>query len=235
MAAFLVLTLAIILPQMLVLAFHKGRGSYIIPKFWHRTVCLIFGIQYKMIGTPYTSSQTLYMSNHLSYLDIPLIGSLLVASFVAKEDVAGWAGFGFLAKLQQTAFISRARGQAKAGKHLLENMMKDGKSLILFPEGTSTDGRSVYPFKSTLFSIAQNSNNPDLMIQPMTLRMEKVDGHDIKTQDDRDLYSWHINMDTELPVHLWRFACTSGALISLIFHSPIKASDYEDRKTLAKL
>ncbi|MGN7439106.1 MAG: lysophospholipid acyltransferase family protein [Alcanivorax sp.] len=231
---FTLLSLLVAPLQILTLMIHKGNGAYIIPWLWQKTVCKIFRIKVIVEGTPYTDSQTIYVSNHISYLDIPAVGRILRASFVAKKDVASWPVFGFLSKLQQTAFISRSREDAKKEKHALDNMLTDGKSLIIFPEGTSTDGREVLPFKSSLFSIAYREGLDDIMIQPFTISMSRVDNKDITTQEIRDIYSWHINMDTPLEKHLWRFAKSTGAEIKVTFHTEIRASDFSDRKTLAK-
>ena len=225
--------LVVVPTQSLVLAVTRGPAAYVLPRLWHRCVCAIFAIRYEVEGTPVTDHQTIFMSNHISYLDIPVIASVLKASFVAKEDVARWPVFGFLSNLQQTAFISRSRKDAGDVKGGLENMLQEGKSLIIFPEGTSTDGRDVRPFKSSLFALAMERENKDLMVQPMTLSMESADGRAIETQDDRDLYSWHIDMDTELPDHLWRFAQSKGAVIKIKFHTPLRASTFHDRKLLA--
>ncbi len=232
---FAMVTIVVIPVQLLVLSLCRGKESYIIPWLWHKSVCIIFRIKVKVIGTPYADSQAIYVSNHISYLDIPVIGSVIRGSFVAKKDVESWPVFGFLSKLQQTAFISRDRKDAKKEKNSLDSMLKDKKSLIMFPEGTSTDGVCVLPFKSSLFSIAFRDGLNDIIIQPITLNMELVDNKKIINQADRDIYSWHINMDTPLEKHLWRFALSHGAIISLNFHSIIKTNDVKDRKTLAKL
>lgn len=238
MIAFLVLCVMVVPVQLIMLAVTRGQSAYIIPKLWHKGVCAIFNIRIQTENLPRHAEQTIFVSNHLSYLDIPAIGSLLTASFVAKADVAGWPVFGFLSKLQQTAFISRARTAAKQGKYALQTMLDDGKSLVIFPEGTSTDGRSVRDFKSSLFSIVDDSSNDALIIQPFTIRMALVDNNPLaETKDDqdhRDIYAWHVEMDTELPDHLWRFAKSKGAVLEMVFHDPIRASDIKDRKTLAK-
>lgn len=235
LAAFAVLCVAVIIVQGAFVLLHKGPASYVIPRLWHNAVRMVFGIKYRIEGTPYTKSQTLYMCNHMSYLDVEVIGSVLKASFVAKAEAESWPLFGLLCKLQQTAFISRERVDAARETAALKSMLDEGKSLILFPEGTSTDGREVLPFKSSLFSLAYLGENKEIYVQPMTIVVETVDGHAVKTQDDRDLYAWHVNMTTELPEHLWRFAQSSGATLVLKFHPPIKASEVNDRKKLAKL
>ncbi len=235
MALFATLCLVIVPIQWIFLTLHKGQGAYIIPWLWHKCICMIFRIKIIQKGAPCVQSQTIYMSNHLSYLDIPVMASILRASFVAKKDVASWPVFGFLSKLQQTAFVSRNREDVKREKYALDTMLSDGKSLIIFPEGTSTDGREVRPFKSSLFSIAFKEELKDIMVQPVTIKMEQVGKQTVSTQEIRDLYAWHIDMDTPLDQHLWRFAKSNGAVISLTFHQPIKAQEQENRKILAKL
>ena len=234
-ALFSVACLCVIPAQSLVLFFTKGPLAYILPRLWHRAVCMIFNIRVQSEGQPSEQAQTIFMSNHISYLDIPVIATILKASFVAKKDVARGPLFGFLSTLQQTAFISRSRNDAGSVKGGLDAMLAEGKSLIIFPEGTSTDGRDVRSFKSSLFSLAieQGKSNPDLMVQPLTLSMQAVDGKSVETQEDRDLYSWHVDMDTELHDHLWRFACCRGAVIKIKFHTPLRASTFQDRKQLA--
>lgn len=221
--------------QVLLMTFHKGRGAYVIPHLWHRGVCAVFGIRAEIQGTPVTDRQVLYLSNHLSYLDIPLLASVLCyQSFVAKSDVSGWPVFGYLSKLQQTVFIQRSRSAAAREIGTLDTVLHTGRSLTLFPEGTSTDGRNVIPFKSSLFAIPLQSGLADLMLQPVTISILSVDGQAPATHNLRDLYAWHRDMDTPLGAHLWRFAKTSGSRIRIVFHPPIRSGDFSDRKELAQ-
>lgn len=231
---FALLCLAVIPAQALVLWVSKGKASYILPNLWHKAMCKNFGIKLEIHGQVLRAQQAIYVSNHLSYLDIIALGGVLHGSFVAKKDVKDWPVFGFLSKLQQTAFISRDRYDAVAMTNNLENLILSGKSMIIFPEGTSTDGKSVYPFKSSLFSIFLKDNIKNIPIQPITIQMIKTNGQEIASQEDRDLYAWHINMDTPLHEHLWRFAKSSGAILSVTFHPPIYASHTNNRKILAK-
>jgi 1-acyl-sn-glycerol-3-phosphate acyltransferase len=234
-ALFAILCLLIVPPQLVILSVSKGPVSYILPQLWYKALCIIFGIKIKYIGKPHTDEQTIFVSNHMSYLDILVLGTVLRASFVAKKDVASWPVFGFLSKLQQTVFISRSHVDARKEKNALYAIIEDGKSLIIFPEGTSTDGRTVIPFKSSLFSIAVSKGPNNLKIQPITLALHSVNKHDVVRQDDYDLYSWHINMTTPLSEHLWRFARSKGAELHIYFHAPVDANEYTDRKILAKL
>lgn len=221
-------------PQLLVMAFHRGRWAYEIPYLWERGTCFILRLKVIREGAPNTGQQTIYMANHISYLDIPVIAGILKASFVAKAEVASWPVFGFLSKLQQTAFIQRNRKDISVQRYALQNMLAAGKSLIIFPEGTSSDGTNVLPFKSSLFSIAYDENNAprDLAVQPVSLSLESVNGHTVSTEADRDIYAWHGDMT--LTPHLWQFAKSRGATVRVTFHKAYPARIYECRKLLAK-
>lgn len=231
---FAILCLLVIPTQSAVLLFTKGPKAYIIPDLWHKAMRHTFQIKVKVSGTPNKDHQTLYMSNHLSYLDIPMMGSMIKASFLAKSEVSGWAVFGFLATLQQTAFIVRKRSRIAEETNSLQSRIDRGDSLIVFPEGTSTSGFSVAPFKSSLFMLALGEHNENLYIQPITIKVLEVDGKKPATKEEQDVYAWPVDMEMELHHHLWRFAKTSGATIELTFHEPLRARDYDDRKVLAK-
>lgn len=175
--------------------------------------------------------QVILTSNHVSYLDIEVFSTVTPWSFVAKAEVAGWPLFGTLARLQQTAFTSRSRTDAHKDKNALSSMLAAGKNLIIFPEGTSSDGGQVLPFKSSLLSAALES--PNLLVQPVTLAVLEVDGKQACSGPVRDLYAWHGDMT--LPPHLWAFAKGKGARIRLIFHPPVDPASVADRKALTTL
>jgi 1-acyl-sn-glycerol-3-phosphate acyltransferase len=217
--------------QIILMMFHRGHGAYILPHIWQKGVCRIFGLKVIVEGQPQHDKQTVFVCNHVSYLDIPVLGSVLKASFIAKREVAGWPVFGFLSRMQQTAFISRSRNDAKREKNALSNMLDEGKSLILFAEGTSTDGKTVAPFKSSLFSMTLDDNRHELLIQPVTLRVEQVNGQSADNQGARDMYAWYGDMT--MPPHLKAFTGSRGAVIRVIFHAPLDPKHFSDRKALA--
>ena len=76
-------------PQALIMAVHRGRFSYLFPQLWHKGTCALFGLTVIVDGTPVTNRQTLFIANHVSYLDIPVMGSILQASFIAKKSQGG--------------------------------------------------------------------------------------------------------------------------------------------------
>jgi 1-acyl-sn-glycerol-3-phosphate acyltransferase len=202
--------------------------------FWHKAVCKIFGIKIVVRGQYHYKQQCLYISNHISYLDIPVIGSVLKACFIAKSEVEGWPVFGFLSKLQRTIFIKRDRKAFHDAKEKVKQRLDNGQSLILFPEGTSTNGETVAPFKSSLFTLITDAKDDDnIALIPFTIKIEKINGKDIQSLADHALYAWYDDM--ELAPHLWALALGKGATISLNFHSRVATSREMDRKALAEL
>lgn len=225
---------ALLIPlQMLVLLFRDNQAAMILPRLWHRGTCRLYGIKVNVTGAPPAGDQTLYVCNHISYLDITAIGSVLKCSFIAKSEVAGWPFFGLLAKLQKTAFISRNPRAARESGAKIAQRLAAGHDLVLFAEGTSSNGETVLPFRSSLFeTILREADNRNIRIQPLTLRITALDGGKAVTADNRDLYAWHGAMT--LPPHLWAFAKSKGAALALHFHAPVDISRFSDRKTLAK-
>ncbi len=209
--------------------FRNGQGIYRIPRLFHRATVAIFGLHIRTQGTPASGAgrQVLFAGNHLSYLDIPVLGSVLNASFIAKKDVAAWPLIGTLARLQRTVFMDRARTAAHREKESLGRRLGEGHNLILFAEGTSSDGRTVLPFKSSLFALAAQEN-ADFLIQPFTLVLEGI-----QTQARRDTYAWYADMT--LTPHLWAFAKGRGAHLLIVFHPPIDTRAVSCRKDAARL
>lgn len=202
-----------------------------LPAMFHRLACRVMGIVVEVRGTMH-SGQTVWIANHLSYLDILAIGSVARCSFVAKDDVRGWPVFGRLARLQQTVFISRSPRRAADVGMALAAALASGKSLVVFPEGTTSDGLAVLPFKSSLFDVlVADTAQADFTLQPLTVSVESIDGDAVGVAD-RDLYAYH--GDASLGPHLLRFLGTRGARVRLAFHAPLPKDCATSRKTLAR-
>lgn len=226
---YLTLCLILIPVQYAVIQFARGRGVYTIPLFFHRITARIFGLRVQARGALAhdTGRQILFVGNHLSYLDITVLGGLLPASFIAKKEVANWPLFGTLARLQRTVFMDRARTAAAREKETLGRRIGEGHDLILFAEGTSSDGRSVLPFKSSLFALAAQEE-ADFLIQPFSIILQNIE-----TQEQRDAYAWYADMT--LTPHLWAFAKGRGAQVTVLFHPPIDTRNIICRKEAARL
>jgi len=105
-AAYLAWTLALMPVQAVGLALRRPWAAQF-PRFYHRQCCRVLGFDVRQIGEPAGARPVLFASNHVSYTDITVLGSLIAGSFVAKSEVAGWPFFGWLAKLQRSVFVDR--------------------------------------------------------------------------------------------------------------------------------
>lgn len=201
------------------------------PVWYHRQCLKLFGIRVELVGTPTAKAPCLFVSNHSSYLDIPVLGSLLPISFVAKREVADWPLYGWLAKLQRTLFIDRRSTQVKKGQTDLALRLAAGDSLVLFPEGTSSDGARVLPFKPALFQpILDQAAGQSLTVQPVTVVCTGLE-HLPADRVARQQYAWFGDMDL-LP-HLWAFCQLGSCVVRVVFHTPVELDEHTDRKTLA--
>lgn len=232
---FLTLTLAMIPLQVGNMLVTKGKKARTLPVLWARLMCRIFGINITINGRPVTDGQCIFIANHLSYLDIPAIGSQIDAAFVAKQEVASWPLFGLLAKLRQSVFIDRSPSAVRTETGNFAHRLQEDGNMILFPEGTSSNGQDVLPFKSSIFApvIAQALSAPqELILQPVAIRLTSVKKSGVRQENlpDHDLYAWY--GDDDLAPHLWRFAKTGGVHLNIDFLEPVRPEGF-DRKSLA--
>src|SRR6266478_2549306 len=120
---------------------------------WCSFACRVLGVRATTCGSMPTSG--LLVCNHLSYLDVIVLSSIGPCIFVAKRDVAAWPLFGWLARAAGTIFVDRERRLASADVvDLVREAVAGGLLVVLFPEGTSSDGSTVLPFKSALLESA---------------------------------------------------------------------------------
>ncbi|MGE0260060.1 MAG: lysophospholipid acyltransferase family protein, partial [Alphaproteobacteria bacterium] len=153
LSAYLAWTLPLMPVQALGLALRR-RWVASFPRFYHRCCRRILGIEVCVVGAPAASRPVLFAANHISYLDITVLGSLLDASFVAKTEIAGWPLFGWLARLQRSVFIDRRARTTAHQRDSIAARLAAGEALILFPEGTSGDGNRLLPVKSAQVGVA---------------------------------------------------------------------------------
>jgi len=198
---------------------------------FHRIVLRMLGFRIKTSGTISTDKPTLFVANHSSYMDIPVLGSLLPAAFIAKAEVASWPLFGHLAKLQNTVFVERRSTRVAQQRSKLSTLLASGRNLILFPEGTSSDGQSVLPFKSGLFSVMESAGpNTSITVQPISIACTALDGLPL-TRMFRPFYAWYGDMT--LVSHLWTVFKLGSFTINVIFHEKLSRDAFHDRKALA--
>lgn len=202
--------------------------------FYCRVVLWLTGLRVTCSGRPCTEGAVLYASNHVSYLDIPVLASLVDASFVSKAEVEGWPFIGFIGRLTHTVFIRREAVGAKRQRDELAQRLAQGDNLILFPEGTSTDGSGVAPFRSSLFGVIDQADaGTELLIQPVSVVYTRcADGTPIEGTL-RPLYAWF--GDAQLLPHLKRVFGMRGAEVAVTFHEPLRAQAHSDRKQVTQL
>ncbi len=208
-----------------------GLNRPLTPRITRRVcamICTILGLSRRMRGRPKTGPGA-YVANHVGWLDIIVLNAAKPLYFVAKSEVAGWPGIGWLARATGTVFIARDPKQAPAQTRLFEDRLCAGHRLLFFPEGTSTDGRRVLPFKTTLFQAFLSERLRDVVqIQPVTLVYAAPDGA------HPAFYGWWGDMALG-PAILAVLAAPRQGAVELVYHSPLTVADYPDRKTLAAM
>ena len=228
--AYFAWTLALI-PLQIVLVVVGARAAKRLPQFYHRTCCRILGIKIETRGRPCREHPVLFVCNHTSYLDISVLGALIEGCFVAKSEVARWPLFGILAKLQRTVFVDRSARAAKGQRDEIAARLAAGDDLILFPEGTSSDGNRILPFKSALFAVAERPEGlPPLVVQPVSIAFTRLDGMPIG-RNLRPYYAWYGDMD--MASHMWGVAALGTVTVEVEFHPTATLAAFGSRKALA--
>ena len=223
-ATILLWTLLAIPVQALLMAL-PGRGNIAFGRFYWRTVAWLMGLRIRVVGTPAKGPATLFVSNHSSWLDIVVLGSALDACFVAKREVGEWPVINIVAKLGRTVFVSRSRTQTKGEAGVIRERLGQGDNIILFPEGTTSDGGRVLPFRSAFLSVADHAR----IVQPVSVVFDRLGGLPA-CRRDRPLFAWYGDM--EIGSHFWRLARRSKTRATVVLHAPLDPAQYQDRKTL---
>lgn len=196
---------------------------------------MICGHRVSTQGRPLTKGQpTLILSNHVSWMDIPVIGSLYPVSFVSKEDIAGWLGIGFFARLSRTIFLDRNRKtDIKKVNKIIADRLNDKEAIVFFPEGTTGDGVHFLPFRSSVLGAARlaiaSSQQDHIMLQPLCIRYVKWNGCPVTRQDMPEI-AWYGHMD--LISHVRRFLENGPWDIEVIWGEPVPFYAESDRKQI---
>ena len=222
----------LLLPVQIVAVAVSRPLSFTVPQLYHRGALGVLGLKVDRKGVPVRSRPVLYVSNHASYLDIHVLGALLNGSFVAKQEVASWPLFGLFAKLQRSVFVDRKRGSSADQRDRVAERLAMGDSLILFPEGTSSDGNRVLPFKSALLSVAEQevAGRPPT-VQPISLAYARHSNMPMG-RALRPFYAWYGDMG--LVGHIWRVLGLGPAVVAVRFHAPVTIADFGGRKELSR-
>jgi len=209
----------------------RQRWVATFPRFYHRSCCRILGLRVRRIGRATAVRPVLFAANHVSYLDITILSSLIAGSFIAKLEVARWPLFGWLAKLQRSVFIDRQVRSTAQQRDSIAERLAAGDALILFPEGTSGDGNRVLPFKSALFSVADHSATGPVTVQPVSIAYTRLNSMPIGRRY-RPLFAWYGAM--AMAPHLWRVIGLGTIEVVVEFHPATTLAACGSRKMLAR-
>lgn len=234
-AAVLLPTIAVLAPfQLLFLRFNSPLAQRL-PLRVHRFAIWVIGAKVKVVGELSAERPLLIAANHASWLDISVLGSVCPMSFVAKSEIAGWPLFGWLAKMQRTIFVDRARRTATAAVNdEMAQRMISGSPVVLFAEGTSSDGNRVLTFRTSLLGAARAAiaagGGESVSVQPVSVAYTHRNGLPLGRLG-RPFVAWYGDMT--FPRHLWSILRDGAIDATVTFGETMRADAATDRKRLA--
>jgi 1-acyl-sn-glycerol-3-phosphate acyltransferase len=229
------ITAALIVPQWIAVTL-RLPARRLIPVVYHRAICRLLGVRIHVVGEAPRCGPVLLIANHLSWLDICVLAALAPMVFVAKREVATWPLFGLLARLQRSVFVDRMRPHKTADTNAeIASRLAEGDPVVLFAEGTSSDGTRVLPFRSSLIGAARKAlesghSEGVVAIQPLAIVYTAIDGLPIGRQH-RPYVAWYGAMDL-LP-HLAGIIRHGAIDVTVSFGNPQAFDHTADRKAIA--
>ncbi len=238
-AGFVALTLPLMPVQWTLLKVNR-RLARRLPHWYHRKVCQIAGVKITVLGKVVTDRPVLLASNHVTWLDIMVLSAVAPVSFVAKKEVANWPFAGTLARLQRTVFVDRERRTSvgnTAGE--IASRLRQGDAIVLFAEGTTSDGNRVLPFRSSLFgAITAGASNgdqlslaDDIVVQTLSIAYTRRNGIPMTWADRR---GFGYLGDIGIGESAWSLLCGGSLEATITVGPPRPISQFADRKALAK-
>lgn len=212
------------------------------PHWYHRQVCRLLGVRLSIAGEVAADRPVLLVANHTSWLDIPVLSAVAPVSFVAKKDVARWPFVSSLARLQRTVFVDRERRTA-VGETTNEIMARlaTGDTVVLFAEGTSSDGNRVLPFKTSLFAAAkppgktaegrEDGEAANVAVQTLSIVYTHLHGIPL-ARSARPGVGWYGDM--EMQSHAWALLKSGPLDVRIHIGPPMPLDSFSDRKDLAR-
>lgn len=231
MAVVLLAGFAVVLVARAIEAPFPGKGRPLsgrVTQATYKLLVLATGLRLRIKGEAWRGRGAV-VANHTSWLDILTLGASSRVFFVSKAEVAGWPVIGLIARIVGTVFITRDPRHAARQKELFEARLSDGDRLLFFPEGTSTDGQRVLPFKTTLFEAFFAPALRDILtIQSVSAIYHPPEGK------PADFYGWWGDMafgQSALRV----LSARRQGVVEITFHPPVRVTDFTDRKELARV
>jgi 1-acyl-sn-glycerol-3-phosphate acyltransferase len=214
----------------------RWRAGRATPVLFHRLLCAALGVRVRVHGRPAPAARRLIVANHVSWLDIPVLGSVEPMTFLAKKEVGAPILGGQIARLQGVIFVDRERprGIPRVNAEISDAMAK-GESVVLFAEATTGDGNRILRFRSSHFEAVRQSafreRGIDAVVQPVFLDYSRRAGMPV-SRGERPLVAWY--GDTTFPGHFWRLLRAGGISCDVHFGPPIRVSPDCGRKAIAR-
>lgn len=226
------------MPMQAIFLLLPGRLKIVFPRLYWAVVTRLIGIKVRVIGQPAQPTggrRVVFVSNHSSWIDIPVVGGILEGCFVSKIDVARWPLISMIARLGRTVYVSRSRISTGRERDAMRARLGRGDNLILFPEGTSSDGSRVLPFRTSFFALAETMEGESVadlpLIQPVSVVYDRLGGLPAG-RASRPVFAWYGDMD--LASHFWRLTQHIGLRATVLLHTPMDPAQFADRKALSQ-
>jgi lyso-ornithine lipid O-acyltransferase len=209
-----------------------------IPVLYHGMVHALLGVRIRVVGQRLRDHPLLIVSNHVSWLDISVITALAPVVFVAKQEIASWPLFGLLAKLQRSVFVDRSRRhKTQEVNSEIAQRLAEGDPVVLFGEGTSSDGNRVLPFRTALIgaardALAEAEHAKYVWIQPLSIAYTRLLGLPLG-RTHRPRVAWYGG--SPLWPHLLRIARCGGVDVVVSWGEPLCFEETSDRKMVARV
>jgi len=218
------------------LAVKTGVLDDVIPSLWHRFMVKMLGLRLHVHGRMADRRPLLLAGNHISWIDIMVIGAAAKVNFIAKSEVSGWPGIGILAYLQRSVFVERERrGRSGAQASEIAERLKRGDVMFLFAEGSTGDGNMLLPFKTTLFGAASMAVDQgvaqSVAIQPVAIAYTRLHGMPMSRRHRMGV-SW-IGDSPMLP-YLAALVREGGVDVEVHFGEPVDYGPGANRKAVAQ-
>lgn len=236
LAGFFALTVPLMPVQALLLRASPKRARTF-PHWYHRQVCRLLGIRISIDGEVARDRPVLLVANHTTWLDIPVLSAVAPVSFVAKKEVGNWPFVASLARLQRSVFVDRTRRIAvgQVAGEIVERLAQ-GDAIVLFAEGTSSDGNRVLPFMTSLFAAAKPPSGeanaaPDAVVQTLSVVYTRLHGVPLG-RTGRPAVAWYGDM--EMRSHAWQLLKAGPLDVEIRIGAPVALTSFADRKELAR-
>lgn len=232
---FISLTLALLPFQMIAISIGHDLMRHL-PRRWHRIMAHVMGFRIKVTGQLCNKRPLMLVANHISWKDIIVLGAVADVVFVAKSEVRSWPVLGWLARLQRSVFVER-ESRRSTGDQISEmaKRLKDGEVVVLFPEGTTSDGNYTLPFKTSLFGAATSAipevPGRQVHVQPVAIAYVGQYGLPMGRYH-RPIAAWP--GDVALGPHLWRVLREGALDVEVDFGKTVVFDEATNRKQAAR-